>query len=57
MILIPFNYPREKAALKFAQDKLRTDEPLVVSSWGPYTSTVGTAKATGIPGLTAPAKL
>lgn len=48
---------REKAALKFAQDKLRTDEPLVVSSWGPYTSTVGTAKATGIPGLTAPAKL
>jgi len=26
----------------------------VVSSWGPYTSTVGTAKTTGVPGLTAP---
>ncbi len=45
---------REKAAIKFAQDRLRQSEPQIVSSWGPYVSTVGTAKATGIPGLTAP---
>ncbi len=25
----------------------------VVSSWGPYTSTVGTAKGTGVPGKAA----
>lgn len=47
---------REKAAIKFAQDRLRQSEPQIVSSWGPYVSTVGTAKATGIPGLTAPSK-
>ena len=29
----------------------------VVSSWGPYTSSVGTAKVTGVAGLTKPAKL
>merc|ERR1711871_1808549 len=48
---------REKAAIKFAKDRLKKSEPLVVSSWGPYVSTVGTAKATGIPGLTAPAQM
>jgi len=48
---------REKAALKFAQEALRKDKANVVSSWGPYTSTVGTAKATGIPGLTAQPKM
>ena len=31
-------------------------DPVVVSSWGPYVSTVGTAKATGVAGLTAPAR-
>lgn len=45
---------REKAALAFARTQLRKDGANVVSSWGPYTSTVGTAKATGVPGLTAP---
>ena len=30
-------------------------EVSVVSSWGPYTSTQGTAKKTGVSGLTIPA--
>jgi len=32
-------------------------EVKVVSSWGPYTTTSGTAKKTSVPGLTAPAAL
>jgi len=47
---------RVKAAKKFAQEILKVkDDDLVgniVSTWGPYTSTVGTAKKTGVPGLT-----
>jgi hypothetical protein len=38
---------RERAAKSFAQDAS------VVSSWGPYTSTDGTAKKTGVAGVTA----
>ena len=51
---------REKAAQEFAQTMLNLDKDTakknVVSSWGPYTSTVGTAKATGVAGLTKPAE-
>jgi hypothetical protein len=47
---------REKAAKKFAQELLQRDEIDLVSSWGPYTATSGTAKKTGVSGLTAPAK-
>lgn len=45
---------REKAALAFAQQQLGKDggEIKLKSSWGPYTSTVGTAKTTSVPGLT-----
>jgi hypothetical protein len=43
---------REKAAKAFAKTILKADEPDVVSSWGPYTSTSGTAKKTGVVGLT-----
>jgi len=32
-------------------------EPQVLSSWGPYTSIVGTAKSTGVAGLTTQAKI
>jgi hypothetical protein len=46
---------REKAAKSWAKTLLKTEEPSVVSSWGPYTSTSGTAKKTGVSGLTAPA--
>jgi hypothetical protein len=45
---------REKAAKAFAKLNLNKEEPDVVSSWGPYTSTSGTAKKTGVSGLTAP---
>jgi len=48
---------REKAAALFAKDELAVDSPQVISSWGPYTSTVGTAVITGVAGLTAPAKI
>lgn len=45
---------REKAAKLFAKDKLGVAEDMVkesvLSSWGPYTSTVGTAKTTVVPG-------
>eukprot|EP00523_Entomoneis_sp_CCMP467_P009913 CAMPEP_0168736900 /NCGR_PEP_ID=MMETSP0724-20121128/10103_1 /TAXON_ID=265536 /ORGANISM="Amphiprora sp., Strain CCMP467" /LENGTH=608 /DNA_ID=CAMNT_0008784121 /DNA_START=84 /DNA_END=1910 /DNA_ORIENTATION=+ len=41
---------RELAAKSFAPRDAH-----VVSSWGPYTSTAGTAKRTGVSGLTAPA--
>ena len=49
---------RVKAALAFAEEYLKLDEgeANVVSSWGPYTSTAGTAKSTGVAGLTAPSK-
>lgn len=56
---------RIKAAREFA-NKLRrdsgivapnaADEVNVISSWGPYTTTSGTAKKTGVAGLTAPAR-
>jgi hypothetical protein len=49
---------RVKAATQFAKEifEMPDDEtPEVVSSWGPYMSTVGTAKKTGVAGLTAPA--
>lgn len=60
---------REAAAKSFIADLLQrnknqwiypgpasTDKEVdVVSSWGPYTSTKGTAKKTGVSGLTAPA--
>ena len=47
---------REKAAALFAKEELAVEQPQVISSWGPYTSTVGTAVITGVAGLTAPAK-
>ena len=46
---------REKAAQKFIRDKFKipAEEKIKVkSSWGPYTSTDGTAKKTGVPGMT-----
>jgi len=46
---------REKAAKALASELLKKEETEVVSSWGPYTSTSGTAKKTGVSGLTAPA--
>jgi len=48
---------RIKAAKEFAREMFNLpegEEPQVVSSWGPYVSTVGTAKRTGVAGLTAP---
>jgi hypothetical protein len=43
---------REKAAAEFAKSVLKgSAEVKIRSSWGPYTSTVGTAKATSVPGL------
>lgn len=45
---------REKAAKRIAE-QLMTENCDVVSSWGPYTTTKGTAKNTGVSGLTAPA--
>jgi len=49
---------RIKAAKQYAKDMLGDDvEPNVVSSWGPYTSVSGTAKKTGVAGLTAPSKV
>ena len=46
---------REKAAKALAKAMLGQEEPNVISSWGPYTTTSGTAKRTGVSGLTAPA--
>jgi hypothetical protein len=44
---------REKAAAEFAKKMLNAEEaPKVKSSWGPYTSFVGTAKTTAVPGVT-----
>jgi 3',5'-cyclic AMP phosphodiesterase CpdA len=49
---------REKAVKAFAKTLLKdNEEARVVSSWGPYMSTSGTAKKTGVAGLTAPAKV
>jgi len=51
---------RIKAAKAFCREMFNVpedQEPPVVSSWGPYTSTVGTAKRTGVAGLTAPSKV
>lgn len=50
---------RIKAAKQWAADLLGVDEAEanVVSSWGPYTTTSGTAKKTSVPGLTAPSAL
>jgi hypothetical protein len=48
---------RAKAAERFSKELLATDDVKVLSSWGPYTSTSGTAKSTGVSGLTAPAKV
>lgn len=45
---------REKAAKRLAE-AMAKDDADVVSSWGPYTTTKGTAKNTGVSGLTAPA--
>lgn len=50
---------RERAAKAVANSLLKIangGEPDVVSSWGPYTSTSGTAKRTGVSGLTTAAK-
>lgn len=48
-----------QAAKAFAKEQMGLDEDdaQVVSSWGPYTSTAGTAKKTGVAGLTTPAKV
>jgi len=52
---------RLQAAELFAEEELAIDKDeikgRVVSSWGPYTSIVGTAVKTGVAGLTAEAKL
>jgi len=55
---------RQQAAEAFLKEELamdgRTDGDVkgrVVSSWGPYTSIVGTATTTGVAGLTKPAKV
>eukprot|EP00980_Cylindrotheca_fusiformis_P003005 scaffold695_cov113-Cylindrotheca_fusiformis.AAC.2 len=47
---------REKAAKRVAGALLKKEEADVVSSWGPYISTKGTAKNTGVSGLTVPAE-
>jgi len=51
---------RIKAAKLWAAELLGLEDESqakVVSSWGPYTTTSGTAKKTSVPGLTAPAAL
>jgi len=51
---------RVKAAKMWAADVRGLDDEAdvdVVSSWGPYMTTSGTAKKTGVPGLTAPSSL
>mmetsp|Transcript_26687 Transcript_26687/g.53252 ORF Transcript_26687/g.53252 Transcript_26687/m.53252 type:complete len:578 (+) Transcript_26687:107-1840(+) len=50
---------RIKAAKQWAAELMGVDEAEanVVSSWGPYTTTSGTAKKTSVPGLTAPSAL
>lgn len=50
---------RIKAAREFAREVMKlpdtAEDPPVISSWGPYTTTSGTAKRTGVAGLTVPA--
>jgi hypothetical protein len=51
---------RVKAAKMWAAEVMGLDdeaEANVVSSWGPYMTTSGTAKKTAVPGLTAPSAL
>ena len=51
---------RVKAAKQWAAELMgleEDDEDKVVSSWGPYVTTSGTAKKTSVPGLTAPSAL
>jgi hypothetical protein len=50
---------RVKAARQFAMEVLNLpeDSAKIVSTWGPYTSTSGTAKKTGVAGLTVPARI
>ena len=51
---------RVKAAKMWAAELMNLEddsEANVVSSWGPYMTTSGTAKKTGVAGLTAPANL
>lgn len=51
---------REQAAAAFVKENYdvpKDEKPVVVSSWGPYTSTVGTATGTGVPGITKAAKV
>jgi len=52
---------RVKAAKAFAVEQLKMNEDevndKVVSSWGPYWTVSGTAKKTGVAGLTAPAQV
>merc|ERR1719261_1947565 len=49
---------RIKAAKAFAESlNVGDGEANVVSSWGPYTTTSGTAKKTGVAGLTAPSQV
>eukprot|EP00596_Hydrurales_sp_CCMP1899_P000589 CAMPEP_0119040744 /NCGR_PEP_ID=MMETSP1177-20130426/10740_1 /TAXON_ID=2985 /ORGANISM="Ochromonas sp, Strain CCMP1899" /LENGTH=526 /DNA_ID=CAMNT_0007006061 /DNA_START=236 /DNA_END=1816 /DNA_ORIENTATION=- len=45
---------RERAALEFIKENYSVEKEniAVKSSWGPYTSTQGTAKSTGLPGMT-----
>jgi len=45
---------REEAAAAFVEEMLNQPVDEVISSWGPYTSTSGTAKKTGVEGLTVP---
>jgi hypothetical protein len=47
---------RERAAKTLASLMMDADEPEVISSWGPYVSTSGTAKRTGVVGLTTASK-
>ena len=58
--LIPNAHPeRVQAAKAYADETFEGEEfeGRVVSSWGPYTSIVGTAVKTGVAGLTAEAEL
>ena len=47
---------REKAAMNFLVKNFNADKEQIklTSSWGPYTTTSGIAKNTGVPGVTAP---
>ena len=51
VVYVDVDVEREQAAAAYAEEVLANKEAKVVSTWGPYTSTVGTAKKTGVPGL------